>query len=216
MEEADQAADARLARLARRADFVLAVLAGLATVGFAWTGYQSASWIRERFEMSDLAARASVEAVAATTEADRTLDRDTLLYAQWLAAIQSGDPETAEALYNLFGEDLQELLADSGVAEDGTPVDDPLADPEYEATELKAEAARLEAEAREFERNSREASSNAARYGGIGVTFTSVLAATGIALRFSNVRLQRVFVVICSLLTLAALALTLVSPVNFG
>ena len=80
----------------------------------------------------------------------------------------------------------------------------------------EAEAARLEQEARELERSSREASSNAARYGGIGVTFTSVLAASGIALRFRNLRLQRVFVGICSVLTVAAIVLTLLSPVTFS
>ena len=48
------------------------------------------------------------------------------------------------------------------------------------------------------------------------MTFTAILAATGIAIRFENPRLRRAFVVIGSLLTLAAVVLTVISPIRFG
>ena len=38
----------------------------------------------------------------------------------------------------------------------------------------------------------------------------------GIALRFDRLRLQRVFVLICTVITAGALVLTLLSPVKFG
>jgi hypothetical protein len=35
----------------RRSDSILALLAALATLGFAWSGFESAQWVRERFSL---------------------------------------------------------------------------------------------------------------------------------------------------------------------
>lgn len=60
------------------------------------------------------------------------------------------------------------------------------------------------------------ADASAARYSGIAVTVTAVPAATGNAIRFQNVRLRRRFVVITSILSAIAIALTSISPIRFG
>ena len=47
----------------RRSDAALAILASLSMLAFAWSGFQSAEWVRERFLRSDDAAAASEQSL---------------------------------------------------------------------------------------------------------------------------------------------------------
>jgi hypothetical protein len=207
---------AGLTQLARRTDFLLAVLAAIAAIGFAWTGYQSASWVRERFDIADSASHANEQAIGLSSEADRIEERDTLLYAEWLAALESGDNEIADRVFELFRPEVREYVDRAG-ADDGQPPTASLFDIEtYSANQRRLEAQALRIESRVLTQEAADASSAAARYSGIGVTFTAVLAATGIAIRFENPRLRRVFIVVSSVLMLGAVVLSVTTSIRFG
>jgi hypothetical protein len=201
-----------LSRLLRRTDVVLAVLAAVATVGFAWCGYQSSSWVRERFERADTASDLGADAIGVESEADRIEQVDVLLYAQWVAAIEDGDTELAESLFGLFRPEVRALVG----TVDQPPSTDPFGAEDYSARTRRGEARELEQRARALTRDAADASAAAARYSGIAVTFTAVLAATGIAIRFQNARVRRTFVVITSVLSLVAIVLVALSPIRFG
>jgi hypothetical protein len=203
-------------RLLRRTDVVLALLAAVATIGFAWCGYQSSSWVRARFERADAASDLGADAIGVASEADRIEQVDTLLYAQWVTAAESGDTELAASLVDLFRPEIREFLDEAGAAVDEPPPVDPFDSEDYSATKRRRDARDLDLRARALTRDAADASAAAARYSGIAVTFTAVLAATGIAIRFQNVRLRRGFVVITSILSAIAIALTVISPIRFG
>jgi hypothetical protein len=204
------------ARLTRRTDLLLAVLAAIAAVGFAWTGYQSASWVRERFAISDSASSARERALGLSGEADRMEERDTLLYAEWLAALDSGDAKTANRLFELFRPEIKDYVEQTGASAGQPPPNAPFDDETYSANVRRQEASALETEARVLTGTAADASSAAARYSGIGVTFTAVLAATGIAIRFRSVRLRRVFIVVSTVLMLGAVVLSVTTSIRFG
>jgi hypothetical protein len=205
-----------LTRLLRRTDVALAVFAAAATVGFAWCGYQTSAWTRERFEQADLAADLSTEVIGLESEADRIQEADTQLFAEWVAALEAGETEAAAALVELFRPDFLRLIDERAIATGEVPAVDPFDEPEYSATELRREARELERQAATATDGASDASAAAARYSGIAVTFTAILAATGIAIRFQNTRLRRGFVIVTAALTTGALVLTVVSPVQFG
>jgi hypothetical protein len=208
--------DPDLARLTRRTDFLLAVLAAVAAIGFAWTGYQSASWVRERFAIADSASHASEQAIGLSSEADRIEERDTLLYAEWLAAVEGGDTRTADRLFELFRPEIKSYVGEAGSQAAQPPETTPFGSESYTANRRRQEAVELEAEARALTQKAADASSAAARYSGIGVTFTAVLAATGIAIRFRTVRLRRLFIVVSGILMLGAIVLSVTTSIRFG
>jgi hypothetical protein len=95
-------------------------MARLATIAFAWSGYESAEWVRERFQHSDDIASLSEDALKLAAEADRLEERDTILFVEWLIAVDSGDRATVEAVFKLLRPPVQNYilsaeLDDSGV-----------------------------------------------------------------------------------------------------
>ncbi|MDX2379509.1 MAG: hypothetical protein QNM02_07095 [Acidimicrobiia bacterium] len=97
------AEDARVeAARTRRSESVLALIAAVATLAYAWSGYQSAEWVRERFHRSDSAAALSEDALKISAEADRLEERDTILFVEWIVALEATDDATAKVVFDLF------------------------------------------------------------------------------------------------------------------
>jgi hypothetical protein len=200
----------------RRSDSMLALLAALATLAFAWSGYQSAEWVRDRFHHSDDAASLSEQAVKVSAEADRLEERDTILFVEWLIALDAGQPETAHTVFQLFRPQLQSYLTDAPADAEGKPEVPPFDSARYDVAQMHAEANDLEATARAESRKSRSASENGARYGALGVLFAGVLAVVGIATRFVERRVRLGLIVLATSLIVLGLALLVASPVSFS
>lgn len=171
-----------------RSELMLALLAGVAMVAFAWAGFQSSQWVRERFLRSDDAAALSEEALELAAEADRAEERDTLLYVEWRLAIEEGDQEVADRVFDLFRDDFQGYLEAADRDARGVPLTDPRDDPAYDVVADRAAAAELDREAVAATSASRDASGNGARFGVLGLVFAAVLAAVGIASRLELTR----------------------------
>lgn len=204
------------ASVLRRSDTVLALLAAAATIAFAWSGFQSAEWVRERFLRSDDAAALSEDAAELSAEADRLEERDTILYAEWRVALDTGDQKTADVIFKLFRPELKSYLLAAPVDDLGLPLESPFDDPEYDVAVKRVEAHDLDAESRQNDVLSRHASRNGARYGGLGVLFAAVLATVGIATRFDERGLRRTLIVIASIFVVTGLAFIGLSPLSFS
>ena len=200
----------------RRSDSILALIAAIATLAFAWSGYQSAEWVRERFQRSDEAASPSEDAIRIATEAGQLEARDTILFVEWLITLDADDPETARTVFQLFRPQVQEYLRTTSVDGAGKPDVPPFDSGLYDVAELRSQAAGLDAEARGQSRKSRGASENAARYGALGVLFAGVLAAIGIATRFHERRVRLSLSAVAACLTALGLVLLATSPVSFS
>lgn len=85
-----------------RGDTMLALIAAVSMLAFAWAGFQSPEWIRERFLLSDRAAVASERSLKLAAEADHLEERYTNLFVEWLIAIDAGNPQTADIVFDLF------------------------------------------------------------------------------------------------------------------
>jgi hypothetical protein len=200
----------------RRSDTLLALLAAVATLAFAWSGFQSAEWVRERFQRSDAAAAMSEDALKISAEADRLEERDTILFVEWLLALDSTDVATAEVVFELFRPQIQDYLRTVTLDENGAPEVPPFESPQYDVTEMRAEAAELEGGARAENALSRTASENGARYGALGVMFAAVLASVGIATRFSERRVRMGLTAVAGLLCAVGLVYLAFSPLSFS
>ena len=93
-----------------RNETVLAFLAAAAMLAFASAGFQSAQWVRERFQQSDEASALSEEASSLAAAADRQEERDVLLYLEWRLALAGGSDDIAGGIYDLFRPDFREYL----------------------------------------------------------------------------------------------------------
>ena len=185
------------ATVQRRSDAILAVIAAVSTLAFAWAGFQSGEWLRERFLLSDQSAAASEQALELSAEADRLEERDTILFVEWLIAVDTGQDDSAAIVFDLFREPVQDFVNSVDLNEQGIPSESIFESVNYDVAELRADAAELDQEARAKSEESRKASQTAARYGGLGVLFAVVLVASGVAARFMLSRIRRPIIFVC-------------------
>ena len=199
----------------RRGDVALAVLAAIATIGFAWTGFQSTAWLRHRFSEADKVAALNEEALAASTRADSVQERDTILYVEWLEAREADDETSAAVLFELFREPVQDYVETAEPVVGGVPLVPPFDAEGYDVAEKRQEARELAAAADRHLEETERATELAARYGGIGVIFAAVLASTGVATRFVGVWIRRSFIIVGGVLATTAILLLVFTPVEF-
>ena len=191
------------------------MLVALASLALAWAGFQGAEWARERVEASDEADALGEEADQLTAQAERLEQQETVLYAQWLAARETGAQETADRIFALFGPDLQRYVDAAPTDEDGVPLEPPFESPEYDAQGKRDEAEQVDAERRGKTDQAREASANMARYSGLGVILAVALVLTGIAGRFDDPYRRGLEIVALALLVIA-LVLLVATPLSFS
>ena len=192
-----------------RGDTVLALIAAVSMLAFAWAGFQSAEWIRERFLLSDRAAVASEQSLKLAAEADRFEERDTNLFVEWLIANDAGNPQTAEIVFDLFRSPLKEFVRTVDVDEQGLPTESIYESVEYDVLDLREQSPALDRESNEQSSASRKASGIAARYGGLGILFAAALASSGVATRF-GLRVRRPLIIVTAgLLTVGLVAMAI-------
>jgi hypothetical protein len=196
-----------------RGDVALALIAAISTLAFAWSGFQSTEWVRDRFLLSDQAAAASQQSLELAAEADRLEERDTILFVEWLVAIDTGNPETAAIVFDLFRPPLQEFVRNVEVDEQGRPTETIFESVEYDVQDLREQSEALDREAYEQSAASREASRIAARYGGLGLLFAAVLASSGVAARFGS-RVRPLLIVVASGLLTIGLVVMAMTPLS--
>jgi hypothetical protein len=199
----------------RRRDVALAFLAAIATIGFAWTGFQSSAWLRHRFSEADKVTELNEEALATSAQADSVQSRDTILYVEWVGVLEAGDEDTADAVYQLFRESVKDYIENAETVVNGIPLVPPFEDEDYDVNRQREEARELVEAADRHAAATDRASEMGARYGGIGVIFAAVLASTGVATRFDRPGIRRGFISVGGGLVTIAVVLLFFTPVEF-
>jgi hypothetical protein len=195
-----------------RSELALAVLAGIAMLAFAWAGFQSSLWVRERFLLSDEAAAVSQDALELGAEADRAEEQDSLLYIEWRLALRAGNQDVADGVFDLFRPEFQEYIRRADVDDRGIPSTDPRDDPSYDVVGKRADSTQLEREAASLAAQSRLASRTGARFGVLNLMFAAVLAVAGIASRLDLPRTRMGLTMISGVLLLVGVVVMVSLP----
>ncbi len=200
----------------RRSDTILAVLAAASMLALAWAGFQSAQWVRERFQRSDESTALSEEAAVLSAEADRLEERDVLLYLEWHLSLADGTDDVAAGIYDLFREEFRAYLEQHADDPATLLFDQPFDDPAYDVSAQRVVAAEVEEASKKASRLSRDASKTGARYGGLGVIFAAVLAAVAIATRFHDKWIRRTLTLIAALVFVVGFVYLVASPLSMS
>jgi hypothetical protein len=155
----------RSAYVYRWVELLAAVVLALASIGTAWSGYQSALWGSDQSVHAQRASKATIRAAHFTDLGEQKLSLHVSLFGQWVAAVSSGNAALADFLFDRFPEPLKSATVSwratqplTNPAAPATPFDMPgylLAEhAEAERWEVTAEA-ELEAAERANERSER-------------------------------------------------------------
>ena len=178
----------------RRAEIIAGVLLATATVFAAWTGFQNAQWVRERFDLSDRASSIEVEASELSIAADLDERWDQSVFVDWATALIEDRPAEAIAYELLFRDNTRPLLQawQRSYARDpqGALEVGPFSTGVYDVDRRRQRAATKRDAARALSRDSRAASQNAADYALLMVFFAGALTFVGLTALFRERRVR--------------------------
>jgi hypothetical protein len=182
----------------RLIEIVATVLLALATVGTAWSGYQSARWDGVQADNYSRASAARVESTKTFTRAGQLTQVDIATFIAWVQAYSGKDAELERFLFQRFRPPMKRAV-DAWIASrplknpDAAPT--PFTLPQYRVPE-QAEAERLETEAGSFTEEARQANQRSDNYVLAVVLFASSLFFAGISTKFE---LQTIRIVLLGL-----------------
>jgi hypothetical protein len=165
-------------------------------------------------DASDESAALREEANQLSARADRLEQQDTVLYVQYVLAVESGRQEEANELFNLLRPELQVYVQSAPTDDNGVPLSPPFDSPDYDAQAIRQESDSVRAERQDVDDQGGEASSNVARYGAMGVLFAVSLVVAGIASRFED-PYRRALHVLARTLLVIGLVLLVLTPMSF-
>jgi hypothetical protein len=172
----------------RMLEVASAVLLALATVGTAWSAYQSRQWTGEQSQGYSHATAARIAENRVSALANRNVQIDVATFVQWVDASKRGDTELAAFYRSRFRDEFKPAfaawLASRPLTNPGA-APTPFAMPEYR---LKANAAAeaLEAKAAADSEQAKSANETADDYMLAVVLFASSLFFAGISVKFGS------------------------------
>ncbi len=176
----------------KRVEIISAVLLAVATVGTAWSGYQSARWSGIQANSYSAANAARLESTRASTRAGQLTQIDVGLFTQWVDAYASDKTELADFYRDRFRDEFRPAF-DAWIAMNPKTNPDaaksPFALPEYRVAE-EEKADRLETEANLQAERARNANQRSDNYVLAVVLFASVLFFAGISTKFDSPRVK--------------------------
>ena len=176
----------------KRVEIISAVLLAVATVGTAWSGYQSARWSGIQANSYSAANAARLESTRASTRAGQLTQIDVGLFTQWVDAYASDKTELADFYRERFRDEFRPAF-DAWIAMKPKTNPDaaksPFALPEYRVAE-EEKADRLETEANLEAERARNANQRSDNYVLAVVLFASVLFFAGISTKFDSPRVK--------------------------
>lgn len=195
--------DPKLSRAEKLIEIVAVLLLGLTTVGTAWCGYQATVWNGASSEYARTASDEQVEAARLFGLATQTIAYDSVITAQYAAAVAGGNTEL-ERFYRSslvrkgFRPTLDAWVADVRAGRQPTPLAD---DQGYVAAQL-ADYREASAAAQENNRLGAEAGANAAAYVSVTILLAAALFFAGVISTF-RYRSARALLLAAALTTLA-------------
>jgi hypothetical protein len=203
---------------AKRAWFepATAILMALATLGTAWSSYQSSRWSSESNGHSTEVSHLEREAMKMHLEMMQREAAQTQILTQWLNAHLAGQQAIADFYKKRFPPELRKAF-DAWMGQN--PFENEKADPQpmvasLYTSPLAGETKPVLADAATHDRLSRESGQHAARYLGNTVLLAGVLFFSGTATRFEKRQLRHaMFFFACALFAYSAVRIGML-PVN--
>jgi hypothetical protein len=201
--------------LVRWIEVLSAIVLSLATIGTAWSAYQSTRWNGQKSSYSSSANSANMQAATLGNRAMLADSRNVNLFAEWSSAVILGNQELADYLIERFPTELaaatQAWIALDPMNNPGAPLS-PFDMPEYQLVDLE-ESEQLLAQAEEERAKSSAASQTADRYTLLTVLFASVLFFGGISGKFNTRIIDLCLLALAFLMFLVVIAILISYPV---
>jgi hypothetical protein len=176
----------RSTRVYRWVELLSAAVLALATIGTAWSGYQSARWGSDQTAHAQQATKATIRAAHFNDLAEQKFSLQVSLFGQWVTAVSAGNTALADFLLDRFPEPLKATTIAwramqplTNPAAPATPFDMP----DYVLPE-HAEAERWEATAAAESEAANTANEHSDRYLLFTIIFAMVLFFGGISGKF--------------------------------
>ena len=180
-------ADRRSTGVYRWVEILSAVELSLASIGTAWSGFQSSRWGGEQTGHSQRASTAIIRSAKCTDLAEQRQSLHVSIFGQWAGATSTGNTALATFLFERFPDPLKSAsvawLATDPLTNPSAPAT-PFNMPQYVLTE-RTEADRWEAVAEEAAAEAGTASEHSDRYLMFTIVFATVLFFGGISGKFS-------------------------------
>jgi hypothetical protein len=172
----------------RRLELVATLLLAFATLGTAWSAYQSREWTGEQSQGYSRATANRIAVNRTSAVANRQVQVDVATFAQWVDARERGDTRLADFYRQRFRDEFEPAfaawLATRPLTNPGAPAT-PFAMPQYRLA-ANTEADRLEAAAAVDSNKAKDANERANDYMLGVVLFASALFFAGISTKLES------------------------------
>ncbi|NTX13299.1 hypothetical protein HUA74_13940 [Myxococcus sp. CA051A] len=206
----------------RRREYVLELLAtvllALATVGSAWTAYQSTRWSGDQSFQYSKANALRAESVRASTTMALLVEIDTSLFESWADAWTDGDSQRLDFYERRFREEFRPAFeawraeaTRPGEAPEGTP----FTRPEYHPATLD-KSRELAAEAEKAFEQARQSNQNGDNFTFCVVLFASVLFFAGVSTKLLHPSLKIALLALAGVMMVVATLYMFSLPQNIG
>ncbi|NTX36249.1 hypothetical protein HUA78_17565 [Myxococcus sp. CA033] len=206
----------------RRREYVLELLAtvllALATVGSAWTAYQSTRWSGDQSFQYSKANALRAESVRASTTMALLVEIDTSLFASWADAWTDGDSQRLDFYERRFREEFRpafEAWRAEATRPGETPEGTPFTRPEYHPATLD-KSRELAAEAEKAFEQARQSNQNGDNFTFCVVLFASVLFFAGVSTKLLHPSLKIALLALAGVMMVVATLYMFSLPQNIG
>ncbi len=207
--------DTRRAVLVRQwMDLLSAVLMAAATIGTAWSAYQSSLWEGEQIRHQSRSTSAIVRVGKLSNLAVQRTSVHVNLFVAWLSAFHTGDTRTADFLFTRFPEPLKAAASAWWATNPLTNAEAPASPfdmPEYVLPERR-DADRWEETSNRESAAADRAGEISSRYLLFTIIFASVLFFGGVGGKFRSQMIDLSILVLGALTLLAGVGIMLLSP----
>ena len=204
----------RAVRVRQWIDLLSASLMAAATIGTAWSAYQSSLWEGEQIRHQSQSTSAIVRVGKLSNLALQRTSVHVNLFVHWATAVQKGDTKTADFLFVRFPEPLKTAArawwAANPLTNSGAPAS-PFDMPEYVLPE-RGDADRWEETSNKESAAANRAGEISSRYLLFTIIFASVLFFAGVGGKFKSQVLDLSVLVLGALTLLTGLVIMLLSP----
>ncbi|MFY2563724.1 hypothetical protein ACN469_39410 [Corallococcus terminator] len=206
----------------RRREYVLELLAtvllALATVGSAWTAYQSTRWSGEQSFQYSKANALRAESVRASTEMALMVEIDTSLFESWADAWTDGDTRRTEFFERRFREEFRpafEAWRAEATHPDEAPGGTPFTRPEYHPAPLD-KSRELADQASQYFESARQSNQHGDNFTFCVVLFASVLFFAGVSTKLLHPSLKVSLLALATVMMVVAILYMFSLPQNIG
>ena len=180
--------DAESSRSHRRLELVATLLLAFATLGTAWSAYQTREWTGEQSQGYSRATKNRIAVNRVSAVANRQVQIDVATFVQWVDARERGNTKLADFYRQRFRDEFEPAfaawLATNPLTNPSAP-ETPFAMPQYRLA-ANAEAERLEAAAGVDSNSAKDANERANAYMLAVVLFASALFFAGLSTKLES------------------------------